>query len=79
MGDKVIGVVLVSLLITLGFLIDEERSMSVDTREVVVHLVDAIDEIQDLASNGRIDMDKSINIREDIVEIIKRLDEAELR
>ena len=77
--DSVLGVVFISLLLTLGFLIDDERRNNMEVRQAVVHLLDASDEVQELAAQNVIDMDDSIKIREDIKKVIESLHEARYR
>lgn len=74
-SDRVLGGFFLTTLILLGFLINEERNMDVDTREVIEHLVKANDELQELVVKG-MDVDQSLAFRLQIVGIIKELNEV---
>ena len=76
MEDKIIGVVLISLLLTLGFLIDNERGNKMEVRQAVIHLLEASDEVQELAGTNIISIDEAIKIKEDIKKVIESLYEA---
>lgn len=75
-STRVIGSMAITLLIILGFLIHDERGNEMEVRQAVVHLLEASDEIQELAFNNVIDMDYSIKVREDIKKVIEDLHEA---
>ncbi len=75
-STRVIGSMAITLLIILGFLIHDERRNNMEVRQAIVHLLEASDEIQELAFNNVIDMDDSIKIREDIKKVIEDLHEA---
>ena len=68
------------LLLMIGFLLNEARvdmNTKLDKADVVEKLVEASDNLQELASRDKIGMDESIVLRQDIIDIIKRVIGAE--
>ena len=78
--DKFFLSFFMGLLLMIGFLLNEARvdmNTKLDKADVVEKLVEASDNLQELASRDKIGMDESIVLRQDIIDIIKRVIDAE--
>jgi len=78
--DKFFLSFFMGLLLMIGFLLNEARvdmNTKLDKADVVEKLVEASDNLQELASRDKIGMDESIVLRQDIIDIIKRVIGAE--